>query len=265
MARKSSKTSKSSRKKKRKPKATLTALALADPKKPKGGVLATPAYFVRRAWGGMFKALLAVVLLGFVVIFAYTIVNPPTAPYIYMESRRLGGVKQTWVAMDDIAPIMARAAVAAEDSNFCNHWGLDVNAIRSALDDGGSRGGSTISQQVVKNVFLWHGRSWFRKSLEALMTPAVETVWTKERVLEVYLNIAEFDEGVFGVEAAALHYFGVNADSLTGTQAARLAAILPNPKQRSASQPSAFVRSRAESILHGAATIAADGRADCFQ
>ena len=140
-----------------------------------------------------------------------------------------------------------------------------MTAIRAALEDGGRRGGSTISQQVVKNVYLWHGRSYLRKALEAMLTPVVEAVWSKRRILEVYLNVAEFDRGVFGVEAAAQHYFGVSAADLTATQAARLAAVLPDPKGRSASDPSAFVRRRAASIRDGAATIAADGRSDCFE
>jgi monofunctional biosynthetic peptidoglycan transglycosylase len=138
-------------------------------------------------------------------------------------------------------------------------------AIRDAIDRGGTRGASTISQQVVKNVDLWHGRNWLRKALEAGLTPAVELVWSKRRILEVYLNVAEFDRGVFGVEAAARHYFGVSAADLTPTQAARLAAILPDPKGRSASEPSQFVRRRAQSILSGAETIRGDGRAGCFQ
>jgi monofunctional biosynthetic peptidoglycan transglycosylase len=192
-------------------------------------------------------------------------VNPPTTPYMFSESRRVGGVNQIWVAMDDIAPVMARSAVAAEDADFCLHWGLDLTAIQAALEDGANRGGSTISQQVVKNVYLWQGRSWFRKSLEALMTPLVEAVWSKERILEVYLNVAEFDDGVFGVEAAAIHYFGVAASELSPVQAARLAAILPSPKTRSASQPTSYIRSRAASIVDGAATIRADGRAACFE
>lgn len=198
-------------------------------------------------------------------VVAFSVINPPTTPYMFSEGRRVGGVNQTWVSMEEIAPVMARSAVAAEDANFCLHWGLDLNAIRAALNEGANRGGSTISQQVVKNVYLWQGRSWLRKSLEALMTPVVEAVWSKERILEVYLNVAEFDEGVFGIEAAAEHYFGVTAADLTSIQAARLAAILPNPKNRSASQPSRSVRNRAASILDGAATIAADGRADCFE
>lgn len=198
-------------------------------------------------------------------VVAFSVINPPTTPYMFSEGRRVGGVNQTWVSMEEIAPVMARSAVAAEDANFCLHWGLDLNAIRAALNEGANRGGSTISQQVVKNVYLWQGRSWLRKSLEALMTPVVEAVWSKERILEVYLNVAEFDEGVFGIEAAAVHYFDVTAADLTSVQAARLAAILPNPKNRSASQPSRSVRNRAASILDGAATIAADGRADCFE
>jgi monofunctional biosynthetic peptidoglycan transglycosylase len=180
------------------------------------------------------------------------------------EGKRLNGVRQEWVSMDDIAPVMARSVVAAEDANFCLHWGLDVNAIRAAVDRG--RGGaSTISQQVVKNVFLWHGRSWSRKALEALWTPLTEAVWSKRRIVEIYLNVAEFDEGVFGVQAAAQHYFGVDAADLSARQAARLAAILPAPKTRSASNPSPFTRDRAASIIGGAATIAADGRAACFE
>ena len=155
--------------------------------------------------------------------------------------------------------------VAAEDANFCEHWGFDIRAIRAAIAQGGNRGASTISQQTVKNVYLWHGRSWVRKVMEAAMTPLVEALWSKRRILEVYLNVAEFDEGVFGVEAAARHYFGVGPEDLSGTQAARLAAILPNPKGRSARNPSSFVRKRAAQILDGAATIRADGRAACFE
>lgn len=224
-----------------------------------------PRLLWRRILRFLFRGTLIVVGIAVLAVVAFSVLNPPTTPYMFSEGQRVGEVNQTWVDMDDIAPVMARSAVAAEDANFCLHWGLDLTAIQAALEDGSNRGGSTISQQVVKNVYLWHGRSWFRKSLEAMMTPLVEAVWSKERILEVYLNIAEFDEGVFGVEAAAVHYFGVKASDLSPTQAARLAAILPSPKTRSASQPTSFVRSRAASIRDGAATISADGRADCFQ
>ena len=155
--------------------------------------------------------------------------------------------------------------MAAEDANFCNHWGFDMGAIRAAINEGGGRGASTISQQVVKNAYLWQGRSWTRKALEAVMTPVLEAVWTKRRILEVYLNVAEFDEGVFGVDAAARHYFGVGPEDLSAQQAARLAAVLPNPKGRSASNPSAYLRKRTTAIISGAATIRADGRSACFE
>jgi monofunctional biosynthetic peptidoglycan transglycosylase len=215
-------------------------------------------------WQG-FRALCAVFVLAIVMIILAGVVNPPTTIYMSQESRRLGGVDYEWVSIDEIAPIMARAVVAAEDANFCQHWGFDLRAIKTAIAAGGTRGASTISQQTVKNVFLWHGRNFIRKAMEAFMTPLVEAVWSKRRIVEVYLNVAEFDEGVFGVEAAARHYFGVGPEALTPTQAARLAAILPSPKTRSASRPSNSVRRRAAKIIDGAATIRADGRSACFE
>jgi monofunctional biosynthetic peptidoglycan transglycosylase len=160
---------------------------------------------------------------------------------------------------------MFRSVVAAEDANFCLHWGFDMAAIRLAVDQGATRGASTLSQQVVKNVFLWHGRNWARKAMEAAITPVMELVWTKRRILVVYLNVAEFGEGIFGVEAAAQHYFGVSAAELTAVQAARLAAVLPDPKRRNAGDPSRFVRNRARAIISGAETVAVDGRASCFE
>lgn len=198
-----------------------------------------------------------------IVLFAF--VRPPTTPYIVAEGFREGGVDRDWVRMRDISPVMARSVVAAEDANFCLHWGFDMAAIRDALEDGAGRGASTLTQQTVKNVFLWHGRSWSRKAMEALMTPAVELIWTKRRIIEVYLNVAEFDTGVFGVQAASQHYFGVDADNLSPVQAARLAAVLPDPKDWSASQPTPYIQRRASSIADGAETIRRDGRADCFE
>ena len=216
---------------------------------------------VRRwIWRGVWGAV-AVLLLW---IAAYAVVPVPTTPYMISERARLGEVRHDWVPMTDISVHLARAAVAAEDANFCRHWGFDMNAIRDAISAGAARGGSTISQQTVKNAFLWHGRSWFRKALEAAITPVVELIWPKRRVLEVYLNVAEFAPGVFGAEAAAQYHFGVSAADLTARQAALLAAVLPNPAGRNASAPSASVNARARSIADGAATIRADGRDDCF-
>ena len=174
-----------------------------------------------------------------VLILLFSLVPPPINLYQISESWRLGGISK--------------------------HWGFDLTAIRAAVDGGGQRGGSTLTQQVVKNVLLWQQRSYIRKALEALLTPVIELVWSKQRILEVYLNVAEFDEGVFGVQAAARHYFGVDADALSALQAARLAAVLPNPKERSASKPTAFIRKRTAAIISGAETIAVDGRAACFQ
>jgi monofunctional biosynthetic peptidoglycan transglycosylase len=219
--------------------------------------------FVRR-WFWRVTLLICAAVLLWVSIYVW--VNPTKTPYMRSEELRIGGeVDAQWVSFLEIAPVMARSVVAAEDANYCNHWGFDMTAIRAAVDSGGARGASTLSQQVVKNVFLWHGRSYVRKALEAGLTPLVELIWTKQRILEVYLNIAEFDEGVFGVEAAARHYFGVGPEKLSATQAARLAAILPSPKKQSASRPSNYVRKRTRQIIDGAATIRRDGRAACFE
>ena len=199
------------------------------------------------------------------LIVAFSFLPPPINLYQLSESWRLGSIDKDWVAWEEIAPVMGRSVVAAEDANFCLHWGFDMAAIRLAVAEGSSRGASTLSQQVVKNVFLWQGRSWLRKAMEAAMTPLVELVWSKQRILEVYLNVAEFGDGVFGVQAAAQHYFGVNAADLTATEAARLASALPDPKDRNPADPSSSLRKRASQVMAGAETIAADGRSACFE
>jgi monofunctional biosynthetic peptidoglycan transglycosylase len=201
--------------------------------------------------------------LALVVIYAF--LNPRLTPYLMAERFRQGGIERNWTAIGDMAPDVARSFVAAEDADFCNHWGFDVKAIRKAMDEGAGRGASTISQQVTKNVFLWQGRSWPRKALEGLMTPVVELVWTKRRILEVYLNVAETGPGIFGADAAARHYFGVSAADLSPDQAARIAAVLPDPKGRSPAKNSGYMRQRAAQIRSGAETIKADGRAACFE
>ena len=216
-----------------------------------------------RLW--LWRGLVGVAALYGVLIVLFSFVPPPINIYQAQEAWRLGGIEKDWVGWDEIAPVMARSVVAAEDANFCLHWGFDMAAIREAIEEGGARGASTLSQQVVKNTFLWHGRSYLRKAMEAAITPVIELLWSKQRILEVYLNTAEFAEGVFGVQAAAQHHFGVDAADLSALQAARLAAVLPNPKDRSASEPSSFVRKRTRSILSGAETIDVDGRAGCFQ
>ena len=159
-----------------------------------------------------------------------------------------------WVSMDEISPWMGLAVIAAEDQKFPQHWGFDVSAIEKALahnerNESRIRGASTLSQQTAKNLFLWDGRSWVRKGLEAGLTLGMETVWSKKRILTVYLNIAEFGDGIFGVEAAAQRYFHKPASRLSQSEAALLAAVLPNPLRFKANAPSGYVRSRQAWIM----------------
>ncbi len=159
-----------------------------------------------------------------------------------------------WVGMDEISPWMGLAVIAAEDQKFPEHWGFDMAAIQKAVahnerNENRIRGASTLSQQTAKNLFLLDGRSWVRKGLEAGLTVGIETVWSKRRILTVYLNIAEFGDGIFGVEAAARHYFNKPASQLSASQAALLAAVLPNPLRFKADAPSGYVRSRQAWIL----------------
>lgn len=160
------------------------------------------------------------------------------------------GIAYRWVPMEEISPHLAIAAVASEDQLFPEHHGFDLKAIAEALEDdrGRRRGASTISQQVVKNLYLWPGRSYVRKGLEAYLTVLVEATWPKRRILEVYLNVAELGPGVFGAEAAARAFYGKGARDLSLYEASLLAAVLPNPKGRSAARPSPYVARRAADI-----------------
>lgn len=222
----------------------------------------------RRAFGALLRlgglALAAAILL----VAGYRWIDPPTTLLIERERGRLGAVVREWRALDALPPHLARAVVAAEDARFCDHWGLDVDAIRQALRErierGRRRGASTITQQVAKNVFLWPEPSWLRKALEVPLAIGLETLWGKRRILEVYLNVAEWSEGAFGAEAAARRWFSKPAAELTLAEASRLAAILPNPRARSASRPSAFVADRARAAAAGARALAAEGRDRCF-
>jgi len=164
-----------------------------------------------------------------------------------------------WVPYREISPQLPIAVVAAEDQKFPIHAGFDFDAIADAIEDqadgGPSRGASTISQQVAKNLFLWPGRSWVRKGVEAYFTVLLETLWPKRRILEVYLNTAEFGKGVFGVGAAAERFFDESPSRLDREQAARLAAVLPAPRKLHADRPSDYVRARTEKIALEAARL----------
>ncbi|SHE53969.1 monofunctional biosynthetic peptidoglycan transglycosylase [Modicisalibacter ilicicola DSM 19980] len=161
-------------------------------------------------------------------------------------------IRHDWAPWGRLSDHAKLAVIAAEDQKFPEHHGFDFGQLRKAVADwrsgDGLRGASTISQQTAKNLFLWTGRNWLRKGLEAWFTVLIELLWPKERILEVYLNIAEWGDGVFGLEAAAQHHFGVSASALSETQASRLAAVLPNPRGWSASRPSDYILQRSRWI-----------------
>lgn len=203
----------------------------------------------------------AIILL---TVLAFRWINPPMTLLMQRAAAERGEIAWEWRSMSEIAPEFALSVVAAEDANFCLHYGFDIAAIRAALDDGAERGASTISQQVAKNLFLWPERSWLRKGLEVGFTGLIELFWPKRRILEVYLNIAEMGPGVFGAEAAAQHHYGQAASALGPSRAAALAVILPNPRERNPRNPTAARARRAAQVVDGAATLQADGRAACF-
>jgi len=176
------------------------------------------------------------------------------------------------VVMPGTSSRLLRAVIGSGDSTFCAPRGFDMKAIEKALKAtarsdkrgrGRIRGGSTISQQTAKNAFLWPGRDWIRKGLEAGYTVAIEAIWGKRRIMEVYLNVAEWAPGVYGAEAASQHWFGKSADELTAREAARLAAILPSPRRYSASSPGPYVRRRTSRIQAAMGTVRAQGLAAC--
>ncbi len=194
----------------------------------------------------------------------FALVNPPLTPIMVSDYFRTGKLDRDWVGFESVPGHLPRSLVAAEDANFCQHWGFDVNAIRAASSGSAERGGSSISQQTAKNLMLWRGRSWVRKAIETPLTLLIEIFWTKRRILEVYLNIIEFDRGVFGAAAASRQYFDKEVTELTELESARLAAILPNPKEWDAASLPDRLGERAYRIVDGARTIAADGRSNCF-
>lgn len=213
----------------------------------------------------LLRLCLALVLVPALWVAAYRWIDPPITYLIAAEGARLGGVERRWRDLGAISPHLPRAVMGGEDARFCAHHGFDFDEIRKALaETDRRRGASTLTQQVAKNAFLWPEASWTRKGAEAVFAGLVEALWPKARIMEVYLNIAEWDEGVFGAEAAARRYFGIGAEDLSLAQAARLAAVLPDPKGRDAARPSAFVSRRAAAIADGAETLRLSGRAACL-
>ncbi len=169
------------------------------------------------------------------------------------DDKRDVRLKKDWVSLDEISPDLQLAVVCAEDQNFLEHYGFDLDAIEKALKHNKNhkrkRGASTISQQTAKNVFLYDGRNWIRKGLEVYFTFLIELTWNKERIMEVYLNVIEFGDGIYGAEAASQHFFKASAKDLTRNEAALLAAVLPAPRKYSAKAPGSYIKKRQAWIL----------------
>ncbi|MDC9615036.1 monofunctional biosynthetic peptidoglycan transglycosylase [Xenorhabdus khoisanae] len=212
-------------------------------------------------WHWLKRIAVWITVLWFVAVIAFSFLPVPFS--MVMIERQISALmsinlsyvsRSSWVDQNQISPYMTLAVIAAEDQKFPKHWGFDFDAIETAMArnkkyQSRMRGASTISQQTAKNLFLWEGRSWVRKGLEAGMTVVLELLWSKKRILTVYLNIADFGNGIFGVEEAAQHYFGKPASRLTASEAALLAAVLPNPHRYKVSAPSAYILQRQRWVL----------------
>jgi monofunctional biosynthetic peptidoglycan transglycosylase len=213
------------------------------------------------------KLLAWLVALSLVWVVAYRWVNPPTTSLMIRDHLNDVRIYREWVGLGEMSRHIPRAVIAAEDSRFCEHRGFDVEAIEKAMERNKQgkklRGGSTISQQTAKNAFLWSGRTWIRKGLEAWFTVLIEFIWGKPRIMEVYLNIAEFGRGVYGVQAASIHYFNKPASKLSRVEAARLAAILPQPIKRDAASPGRYTKRYANRIAGRTRVVANEGLDAC--
>lgn len=229
----------------------------------------------KRGKGGFWGVVKAVLVAGIMVFFigpvimvvAYRFVPPPVTFLMIQRMVEGHGFERRWVPIGQISPALVRAVIAAEDARFCEHHGFDLEAIEKAMKANAAgktlRGGSTISQQTAKNVFLWPGRDWVRKGLEAWFTVLIEVGWGKHRIMEVYLNSIEWGPGVYGAEAAAQKNFHVPASKLTVAQAARLAAIVPKPLSWKAAKPGPYIKRRAGSINRNARVVRSEGLTAC--
>ena len=214
------------------------------------------------------RAILFFLAVSVIWVLIYRFVPPPVTFTMLGDAVAGRGINKDWMSLSAMDPDMARAAIASEDGKFCTHNGFDTEAIESALKrnarGGRIRGGSTISQQTAKNAFLWQNGGYARKGLEAWFTLLIETLWGKRRIMEVYLNIAETGIGTYGANAGALRYFGHDASRLSPVEAARIAAILPLPKQREAITPSGFTRRYGNIIAARIGVVKRDGLDGCL-
>ncbi|MBC7758670.1 MAG: monofunctional biosynthetic peptidoglycan transglycosylase [Phormidesmis sp. FL-bin-119] len=195
----------------------------------------------------------------FLWVLALRFINPPITFLMLQRGveRKIDGkewkIEKEWIAVEDLSDNLKKAAIAGEDVNFLKHWGFDFKAMENAFEKNQKSmrvvGGSTISQQVAKNVFLWPGRSYVRKAFEAYFTALIELLWGKERILEVYLNVIETGDGLYGAEAASWNYYNKSAASMTRSQAALLVAVLPNPRRWSPAKPTSYIYRKQSLIL----------------
>ncbi|WP_341711147.1 monofunctional biosynthetic peptidoglycan transglycosylase [Erythrobacter sp.] len=220
---------------------------------------------MRRVTRFLFKALLGFIGLSLALVLLFKFVPVPVTATMVMDGN---GITKDWESLSNIDRNMVRAVIASEDGKFCSHDGFDREAIEKAIENnsrgGRIKGGSTISQQTAKNVFLWQGGGYFRKGLEAYFTVLIEKIWGKRRIMEVYLNVAETGIGTYGVEAGAHRYFGKSAASLTPLEAGRMAAALPLPKQRSVKNPTGWLRRHGNSIAARVGVVRRDGLDSCI-
>ena len=218
----------------------------------------------------LFKALVGFFALSIALVLLFKFVPVPVTATMAMDPEvwDRGGIVKDWESLSNIDRDMVRAVIAAEDGKFCTHDGFDTEAIAKAAmqnaQGGRIRGGSTISQQTAKNVFLWQGGGYFRKGVEAWFTVLIEQVWGKRRIMEVYLNVAETGLATYGAEAGARRYFGKSAASLTPTEAARMAAALPLPKERSVKNPGGWLRRHGNTIAARIGVVQRDGLDSCI-
>ena len=196
--------------------------------------------------------LIALIALPHLLLLFYRLVPPPLTPLMVMRLTEGAGLSKDWVPLDGIASSLPEAVIAAEDNRFCEHHGVDWTEMQAAVGDYWEsdrvRGASTITMQTVKNLVLWPGRDMFRKGIEIYLAHYVEIIWPKRRIIEVYLNVAEWGPGVYGAEAAAQRYFGKPASRLSHGESALLAATLPNPRRWRPDRPTAYISNRAASI-----------------
>jgi len=220
-----------------------------------------------RILGWVVKLLLALIVISILWVVAYRFINPPITATMLGDIVAGRGAHKDWMLIGQIDRDMVRAAIAAEDSKFCSHHGFDIEAIEDAMKRNASggriRGGSTISQQTAKNAFLWQGGGYARKGAEAWFTFLIEHVWGKRRIMEVYLNLAETGIGTYGVNAGAERYYGHDASAMTALEAARIAAVLPLPKERGAIAPKGFTRRYGNTIAARISVVARDGLDAC--